>query len=53
MNPLKASMYTSDPDFEAMKDLTRLFWLLDMAPAGAEELRQPAIAGRLPREIGA
>ena len=45
-------MYTSDPDFEAMKDLTRLFWLLDMAPA-AEEPRQPAVAGRLPRETGA
>jgi len=44
-------MYTTDPDFEAMKDLTRLFWLLDMAPAGAEDARQPAIAAMLPREI--
>jgi len=25
-------MHTSDPDFEAMKAITRLSWLLDMNP---------------------
>jgi hypothetical protein len=35
-------MYTSDPDFEAMKAVTRLMWLLDMNPVSAANEREPA-----------
>ena len=42
-------MYISDPDFEAMKDITRLSWLIDMRPASAAKQREPALAATLSR----
>ena len=40
----RASMDKSDPDFEAMKDVTRLWWLLDMSPVPAATEHELAIA---------
>lgn len=39
-------MYTPDPDFEAMKDITRLFWRLDMNPV--PPAGKPAVARDAP-----
>ncbi len=49
--PRKPSMYTPDPDFEALKAITRLAWLVDMNPgATARECEaaanEPPIRGR-------
>ena len=42
-------MYISDPDFEAMKDITRLSWLLDLRPAAMAKHREPALGVELSR----
>jgi hypothetical protein len=40
-------MSTPDPDFEAMKAVTRLMWLLDMNPASVAKQREAAV-GTMP-----
>ncbi len=35
-------MHTSDPDFEALKAVTRLFWQLDMNPGSVVQGVEPA-----------
>jgi hypothetical protein len=38
-------MYISNPEFEAMKDITRLWWLLDMNPVPDAAEHELSIAG--------
>jgi hypothetical protein len=45
-------VYTPDPDFEAMKAVTRLMWLLDVSPLSAPQEREAA-AGPNGANLGA